>query len=67
MSDMFVVFVSIISEIMMMNYQQTLDAGLEITTSDSRFYHRSAESVIAEPDPNIVVAKANGCQHLPSL
>lgn len=51
----------------MMNYQQTLDAGLEITTSDSRFYHRSAESVIAEPDPNIVVAKANGCQHLPSL
>lgn len=40
------------------------DAGLEITNSDSRFYHHSADSVIGEPDPNIVVAKANGSQHL---
>lgn len=40
------------------------DAGLEITNSDSRFYHRSAESVTAEADPNVVVAKANGYQHL---
>lgn len=40
------------------------DAGLEIANSDSGFSHGSAKSTVAEPDPNVVVAKANDWQDL---